>query len=241
MKRRCQNLLTRIKWPSRALELLKIFCRAEHGPPSANENENPEPISAWTTLKNDDGRTGASATWLETRAKDQAAGEPLAYARSDFASESPVTDPTERAAALPNDWKLIGYLHNTYILLQTTDGLSIVEQHIAHERTLYERLLAQLNEPQRPEENYQRLIVSCPLNLTLEQSACLEQNIDHLKALGFEFEAASTPEPLETSDANSDAAASSKNNEPSFACVQVPIELAHQDYPRRHSIDTARS
>jgi DNA mismatch repair protein MutL len=158
-------------------------------------------------------------------------------------TDSIYADPIQSASLLPNDWKLIGYLHNTYILLQTAEGLSIVEQHIAHERTLYERLLLQQNDPQKSAENYQRLIISCPLNLTLEQVACLEQNIDNLAALGFEFEAISkngsgsaidpTTESNNVSLSKSESADSESGNagNSSFACVQVPIELAHQDYP----------
>src|SRR5579885_3601981 len=44
-----------------------------------------------------------------------------------------------RLAGLPANWRLLGYLNNTYILLETPEGLEIVEQHIAHERTIYER------------------------------------------------------------------------------------------------------
>jgi DNA mismatch repair protein MutL len=36
--------------------------------------------------------------------------------------------------------KIIGQYLNTYILLETSEGLTIIDQHIAHERTLYDRL-----------------------------------------------------------------------------------------------------
>ncbi len=136
---------------------------------------------------------------------------------------------TLTATTLPNDWKLIGYLHNTYILLQTLDGLSIVEQHIAHERTIYERLLDQQIDPQKTAENYQRLVISCPLNLSPEQVACLEQNMDGLAELGFEFE--SLPANASESSDQSTPSTTAVKATPSFACTQVPIELAHQDYP----------
>jgi len=35
---------------------------------------------------------------------------------------------------------IIGQLHNTYILVQTDEGLQLIDQHIAHERYLYEKL-----------------------------------------------------------------------------------------------------
>jgi DNA mismatch repair protein MutL len=38
------------------------------------------------------------------------------------------------------DRRVIGQLQSTYLLVETPDGLDIVDQHIAHERILYERL-----------------------------------------------------------------------------------------------------
>lgn len=38
-----------------------------------------------------------------------------------------------------NNEKIIGQLLNTYILIENSDGLTIIDQHAAHERILYER------------------------------------------------------------------------------------------------------
>lgn len=110
--------------------------------------------------------------------------------------------------SLPNDWKLVAYIHNTYIILETPDGMEIVEQHIAHERTLYERLLAQQNVAGRTTECAQRLLVSTPLNLSPEQTNTLKNSIEILRKLGFDFDC--------TGD--------------EVTCTQVPLELAHKDY-----------
>ena len=59
---------------------------------------------------------------------------------------------------LPAGWRLMGYLHNTYIFFETPEGMEIVEQHIAHERTLYERLLAAQKTPGRISEHTQTLL-----------------------------------------------------------------------------------
>jgi DNA mismatch repair protein MutL len=105
--------------------------------------------------------------------------------------------------SLPLDWRLVGYFGNTYILLETKDGLSIVEQHIAHERTLYEKLLSRSSASEG-----QTLLISLPLELSAEQKSVLEENIADLLAQGFEFEIADTD----------------------ISCSQVPVELAHKDY-----------
>ena len=81
--------------------------------------------------------------------------------------ESSVSElPAQPSYTLPHGWKIAAYIHNTYIILDTPEGMEIVEQHIAHERTLYERLLAQQEVAGRTTECAQRLLVSTPLELS---------------------------------------------------------------------------
>lgn len=110
--------------------------------------------------------------------------------------------------SLPLGWRVIGYLHNTYFLVETPEGLQIIEQHIAHERVIYERLLAEQKTSGRLTESVQRLVISAPLNLSPTQRGGLEQHIEQLRKLGFDF------------DLHPDAA----------VCTQIPLELAGKDY-----------
>lgn len=120
------------------------------------------------------------------------------------------------SSGIPAGWRLLGYLNNTYILLETQEGLDIIEQHIAHERVLYERILARQQTPGRLVESSQRLVISAPLNLTAEQRATVETNIEKLRAIGFDFEFP---------------------GESNVICTQVPLELAQMNYaPAVHSI-----
>jgi DNA mismatch repair protein MutL len=93
------------------------------------------------------------------------------------------------AYELPAGYRMMGYLKNTYIFFETHEGLEIIEQHIAHERTLYERLLAGQNSetPGRLNDHVQELLVSAPLNLTTDQNDVLKQSTDALAKLGFKF------------------------------------------------------
>lgn len=49
------------------------------------------------------------------------------------------------AEALGGLFRIIGQIHQLYILLEVEDGLLIVDQHAAHERVLYEKLREQVN------------------------------------------------------------------------------------------------
>lgn len=119
----------------------------------------------------------------------------------------PIATP-KSTKTLPMDWRLVGYIYNTYMLFETPEGLKFVEQHIAHERIIYERLLAEQEQAGRISSNVQRLIISSPLNLTPSQRACLAENLDVIKGLGFDFDF-----------------------QPNYiTCTQVPLELATKDY-----------
>lgn len=115
----------------------------------------------------------------------------------------------EQSRQLPDGWKLLAYLKNSYFLIESEQGLEIVEQHIAHERVLYERLLAAQNTPGRTTDLTQHLLISTPLRLSAEQEACLKENCEALKPLGFEFDL---------------------NEGEGIICTQVPLELAHKNY-----------
>ncbi len=123
--------------------------------------------------------------------------------------ESGVSElPAQPSYTLPHGWRIAAYIHNTYIILETPEGMEIVEQHIAHERTLYERLLAQQEVAGRTTECAQRLLISTPLELSPEQTNTLKVHAEILRKLGFDFDLQSeTP-----------------------SCIQVPLELAHKDY-----------
>jgi len=110
------------------------------------------------------------------------AGE-IFYAEPDTAAAQQGSELFE----LPSDWRIIGYLRNTYIMVETAKGLEIIEQHIAHERTLYERLLASQTTAGRISENSQKLIVSAPLSLSPEQLETLRLSQNALEKLGFAF------------------------------------------------------
>jgi len=81
--------------------------------------------------------------------------------------------------------KVIGQLFNTYILLETPQGLVVVDQHIASERTFFERFKhnTQLDQPET-----QGLLTATPITLTASQKALLSEKQAWFNAIGFGFQ-----------------------------------------------------
>lgn len=84
-----------------------------------------------------------------------------------------------------NKHQLIGQLFDTYWLVQFGDDFYIIDQHAAHEKVFYERLVRQFQE-QTIESQY----VSPPMIVTLnwQEEALLKANADYFRDFGFEIE-----------------------------------------------------
>ena len=81
--------------------------------------------------------------------------------------------------------KPVGQIRNSFILAVNEDGLWIVDQHVAHERVLFERILKQ-RAAQKVES--QRLLMPIVLELTPAQQAVFSEIADELQHNGFEAE-----------------------------------------------------
>jgi DNA mismatch repair protein MutL len=79
----------------------------------------------------------------------------------------------------------LGQIRNSFILAVNEDGLWIVDQHVAHERVLFERILKQ-RAAQRVES--QRLLMPIVLELSPAQQAVFAEIADELQHNGFEAE-----------------------------------------------------
>jgi DNA mismatch repair protein MutL len=81
--------------------------------------------------------------------------------------------------------KPLGQIRDSFILAVNPDGLWIIDQHVAHERVLFERILRQ-----RAAEKVQgqRLLMPLVVALTPGQQAVFEQISEELERNGFEVE-----------------------------------------------------
>ncbi len=79
----------------------------------------------------------------------------------------------------------LGQIRNSFILAVNEDGLWIIDQHVAHERVLFERILRQ-RAAQRVES--QRLLMPLIIELTPAQQAIFSDIAEELARNGFEAE-----------------------------------------------------
>jgi DNA mismatch repair protein MutL len=76
-------------------------------------------------------------------------------------------------------------MFDTYLVYEAPEGVVIVDQHSAHERILYEAVLAQLHGGGAAA---QHLLLPLTLDLTDEELDALETYAEEIRAVGFEVE-----------------------------------------------------
>ncbi len=92
--------------------------------------------------------------------------------------------PSESLAAL-SDLRSMGQIHDSFIVAAGRDGLWIIDQHVAHERILFEKILKQ-RAAGRVE--MQRLLMPLVVQLTPAQQVDYDRISGELEAIGFETE-----------------------------------------------------
>jgi DNA mismatch repair protein MutL len=95
-----------------------------------------------------------------------------------------LTEPEPTLASLAT-LKPVGQIRNSFILAVNEDGLWIVDQHVAHERVLFERVLKQRT---AHKVESQRLLMPIVLDLSPAQQAVFTEISDELQRNGFEAE-----------------------------------------------------
>ncbi len=88
-------------------------------------------------------------------------------------------------ATLLDGLKVLGQILRTFIIAENRGGLVIIDQHVAHERVLYEYLCG-LKGPTAIE--IQRLLVPETLHLDKRSAMLLTDKLDAIREVGFEIE-----------------------------------------------------
>lgn len=77
---------------------------------------------------------------------------------------------------------IVGQYKNTYILIEKEDGLEIVDQHIAEERYIYEKLMSEKNIVS------QMLFVSDVVPVSSSEAELIKENIEKFEKFGYGIE-----------------------------------------------------
>ena len=97
-----------------------------------------------------------------------------------FAPEEKVLSPASR-----KQFRIIGQIFDTYWIIEYQDALYIIDQHAAHEKVNYERMMKNYREKKI---NAQMLYPAIVVNLSAKEAGILEKNLDVFARLGFEIE-----------------------------------------------------
>jgi DNA mismatch repair protein MutL len=105
----------------------------------------------------------------------------------DDGCEMPLVEETQESSLAPSLASLrpLGQIRNSFILAVNGDGLWIIDQHVAHERVLFERVRRQRSAQQ---VESQRLLMPMLVELTPAQQAVFAEISSELQLNGFEAE-----------------------------------------------------
>ncbi len=81
------------------------------------------------------------------------------------------------------EWRMVGELYNSYIIVEQGDEAFLIDKHAAHERILFEKLKAN-----QEKISAQSLLTPIPVRLSPAAAAELLVNKEMLEELGFEME-----------------------------------------------------
>ncbi len=92
--------------------------------------------------------------------------------------------PASESRPEPVEFRLIGVAFKTYILAEAGDKLLLIDQHAAHERLQYEKLMRRA----QAGEASQELLVPLVLHLSAREIAAIEENMTVLEEAGYRIE-----------------------------------------------------
>ena len=111
--------------------------------------------------------------------------EPKPIPKAEPIPEPPQEEPEQVAMEMPAQiqWRMVGELYNSYIIVEQGEEAFLIDKHAAHERILFEKLKAN-------QEKISAQALLSPISVRLSPAAAGEllANQDMLEELGFEVE-----------------------------------------------------
>jgi len=129
------------------------------------------------------GTTADGATDSETVDTSTPADPDRKFRGDDRQARLGGAEPSQELDSLPS-LRILGQLHETYVVAEADDGLVMIDQHAADERINYERL----KDAFEGETTTQALADPVELELTAGEAAVFDDRIDALARLGFHAE-----------------------------------------------------
>ncbi|WP_132058090.1 DNA mismatch repair endonuclease MutL [Halorussus amylolyticus] len=171
---------------SRARSRTGASARAEAG---GDAGTSPDAHAGTSTNAGVNTDTETTANTQTTAANAEATDDAPTDSTRKFAApteaETLAGDPTHAPEfdSLPR-MRIMGQLHDTYVVAETPDGLVLVDQHAADERVNYERLAREFAE----DSTTQMLAQPVELELTAGEAAVFDEYREALETLGFRGE-----------------------------------------------------
>ena len=84
-----------------------------------------------------------------------------------------------------DEFKIIGKLFNTYLIIEWGDNMYLIDQHAAHERLMYDKLK---DEYETGSLAIQPMLIPFVISLNPEDDLIINENLDAIKSVGFDIE-----------------------------------------------------
>jgi DNA mismatch repair protein MutL len=81
--------------------------------------------------------------------------------------------------------KIIGQLFDTYWIIEFEDKMYMIDQHAAHEKVLYERIMAKFENNTKASQN---LLPPIIVTLSMNEAQIINQNLEYFREFGYEIE-----------------------------------------------------
>eukprot|EP00831_Metopus_contortus_P076698 TRINITY_DN7092_c0_g1_i2.p1 TRINITY_DN7092_c0_g1~~TRINITY_DN7092_c0_g1_i2.p1 ORF type:complete len:635 (+),score=137.79 TRINITY_DN7092_c0_g1_i2:240-2144(+) len=131
------------------------------------------------------------AETMEATPEDTGENTPSVYAESPDQTPSAAVPPSPDNVNMIEftgfgDLQILGFLDRTYILCVAANGMVIIDQHAAHERVMYEKLLKAAEDKSVLS---QQLLLPVTVELSRSEAAFVEKRRELFESLGFDVEA----------------------------------------------------
>ena len=148
--------------------------------PAPKQIDLPIPATEQTSLRKD---------WTELPKRFTPVEQPVAAnpAPSPVVATQPVSAPAvpESPKAQPEEFRIMGVIGKLYVLMESKEGLVLMDQHAAHERVLFEKMRSSMETEGVPT---QRLLIPLMLQVSPRDFELLARNLPALAKLGIEAE-----------------------------------------------------